>query len=168
MKHSVLLFLLVCIFVLPTGCGRGELPHPPGMPKIYPTTLTITQDGKPLANATVGLFAIDGENATWTPSGVTDANGKAIMLTRGQFRGAAVGKYKVTVAVTEYVDGTVINEQGEIIGPEMPTKIFTLVEMKYRKSTTTPLELEVTTKGVSDATFDVGKAVRVLMKPSDF
>jgi len=135
------------------------------MPKIYPVTLTFTQEGKPLVGASIALISPTGENATWAPGGVTDVDGKAILRTRGQFKGAIAGKFKIAVTLTESEGGDDgVSDSGVVIGPGTPFKLFSLVETQYRDIKTTPLEVEITPKGASETTFDVGKAVRLLMK----
>jgi len=54
------------------GCG-GEK-KPVGFPPIYPVTLHVTQEGKPLEGASVALVAPDG-SVPWVVGGTTDADG---------------------------------------------------------------------------------------------
>ena len=47
--YSIVLLTLLCF----AGCTSQKLPD--GMPKLYPVTMTVTQEGKPLADASVML-----------------------------------------------------------------------------------------------------------------
>lgn len=101
------------------------------------------QGGVPLAEAAVELAAV-GEGVKYRSSSFTDASGRAVMSTYG-FPGVPAGKYKVIVKKT-LVDGTVE---------------YRTVEAEYSDAETTPYEIEVTGKGKSAATFDVGKAIKI-------
>lgn len=70
-----------------SGCGG------PKRPKIYPTTGTVTLDGKPLADATVSFVPTSGPPS----DGRTDASGKYVIMTAGE-PGAPFGACKVTVS----------------------------------------------------------------------
>ncbi|GHT09827.1 hypothetical protein FACS1894170_01030 [Planctomycetales bacterium] len=62
------------------------------MPKLYPATLTVLQDGKPLENASVVLINTDA-TSTWSAGGQTDAKGVVMLQTMGQFKGIPEGTY---------------------------------------------------------------------------
>ena len=160
--------LLLSFFVALFGCSH----RPSGMPTMYPCKITVTQDGAPLAGASVVLVCISDTamGNAWTPMGKTDSSGVAVMMTNGTYSGAAAGTYRIIVDKSE--------TEPSKIGPPPPAdtpeheawseKIanedrvqFALVEAVY-SSSETPHEIDVG-KGANDKTIDVGKAVRVKM-----
>jgi len=89
--------LLAACFII--GCG-GD-PRPAGMPRLYPVSIVVIQDGAPLTNATVQLIPEDEANSRWGPMGMTNASGVAAMRTNARYDGAPLGTYKVVVSKTE-------------------------------------------------------------------
>ncbi|MDR1958459.1 MAG: DUF4198 domain-containing protein [Planctomycetaceae bacterium] len=74
----VLLPVLFC-----AGCGEKT---PEGMPALIKNaSVTVIQDGKPLADAKVVLVPTNG-SSRWTVGGQTDASGIAKLVTHGQYR----------------------------------------------------------------------------------
>lgn len=142
--------VLFCGLIL-SGCDRKNPPD--GMPELFPVTVTITQDGGPLADAAVELVP-DDENL-WGAGGRTNGSGKATIHTRGVYSGASPGTYKVYVTKKETV---------EIPGGNGSTEDWSFVELDYASPTKTPLSLQVGSNGAK-ASFDVGKKVRLLMPP---
>jgi hypothetical protein len=139
-------FIVVFFLVTSAGCF-GSLTKPAELPQLHPLTLTITQDGQPLAEAIVSLKPQDDANK-WATGGVSDAQGIVKVKTAGNFPGAPEGKYKVTVIKTEM----------ELQGSAMVD--ISVVDKKLINPTTTTLEVEVTS-GKNEVTLDVGKPVRV-------
>ncbi len=96
---------------------------------VFPTSGTLSLDGKPLAGATVTFYTLNKDTMKYSQvcDSLTDADGKFRMSTYGPFDGAPVGEYRVTVAVTGkgYYDG------------EKPEK--SLIPAKYAKPDTTGL-----------------------------
>ena len=99
-KHAVA-FSAAFALVASLGCGGKKLPD--GMPKPQPTTITLTLDGKGLADANVSLIPADDSNQ-WTALGQTDGSGVAEMKVDGQYKGAVPGEYKVVVSAKDEVD----------------------------------------------------------------
>lgn len=152
------LFRLSLLFsFLLVGCGRT--PTPDDLPPLHPVTLTITQNGAPLAGANVLLFAVSGEDK-WAPGGVTDSAGIVLPKSQGRYAGAPVGKYKVCVSKSEIEK---LSPGDSDAGKR--AKAFKLVEDQYGNPETTPLEFEVVA-GKNTATLDAGKAVRIAL-PTD-
>lgn len=147
-------FSVLTLFL--SGCGE-KLPK--GMPKPVPCEIVVTQEGKPLAEAIIGLSPAD--DAKWDAVGKTDAAGKAVVFTMDKYQGAVPGKYKVTVTKTE-IDAP--KSQGlssdETIGKNTSLGGYDLVEGKYGNVMTTPLEIEVV-KGTVEYPVDAGKVVRI-------
>lgn len=154
------LVALCCLVVLAlVGCGP-KLPD--GMPKLYPTAVTITSGGQPVADAPVQAF-LDG--FTWPINGVTDANGRAELMVQGQYPGAPAGDLVVTVRKLRVVDGPTKQAQ-----PEPPADYnehlewgaavqaeeeqFLLGGEEYSDPQKSPLKITVT-KGKNDLVLEI-------------
>jgi uncharacterized protein YfaS (alpha-2-macroglobulin family) len=163
MKKLLILLSLVTLF----GCTAQSVPD--GLPKLVPVTLTITQEGKPLAGAVVSLVD-PGGGIQFAVGGTTDAQGNVVLHTHGKHKGAPLGKFKVRVVKTETDQlpphlQTAPNMRSPEFGAYSreieklpPQKTYTLIEKRYTQSNTTPLELDIT--GPLTTTLDIGKAVR--------
>lgn len=147
-------FLVALTLVLATalfvGCKRKT---PDGMPKLYPCSVEIIQDGKPLADATVTLST---EEHTWAVSGTTDASGVAKIYTHGTYPGAPNGNYVVVVSkqIVEEPEAQQVSASDAISGG----KAYNLVAPEFGSKDTTPLKIEV--NGKTNGSFDVGAAIR--------
>ena len=99
MRHYPTIYCVLFALTLSfSGCGGEQLP--PGMPKLYPATLTVMQDGKPLAGARVTMMNTDPE-VNWPTGGTTDNNGVIRLMTMGRYNGAPAGTYRVYVSKIE-------------------------------------------------------------------
>ncbi|MDR0335596.1 MAG: hypothetical protein LBI18_00730 [Planctomycetaceae bacterium] len=145
-------FLCLCVPFL-SGCNQSQ--RPAGLPPLHPCTITVTQNGEPIADVSVQL--VSKEESVWSVTGITDTSGNAILVTFGQFRGAPVGDYKVVLSkrltetntpASEYVSGI--------------TQVYSLIDVKYTDSETSPLEMSVK-KGRNAMSFEIGSPVRVLV-----
>ena len=156
-------FLAVTFF---TGCGE-KLPD--GMPKLYPTSITVIQESGPLEEALVQLFPEDGSNSQWGPSGITDASGVAEMKTNAKYKGAPLGKYKATVIKREREPHP--NPEWASLPREDPNfqkfvqisrmlKLYDLVEPQFASVVKSPLLIEVTADQ-KEHTVDVGSKVKI-------
>lgn len=182
MTHRFILVLggLVLAALL-IGCAKEK--RPDGIPQQFPTTVTVLQEGVPLAGATVAFMAADegSVNSRWAIDGTTDSSGKAQMAVNGRYKGSPAGKFKVMVIKFEKEKPVEIppapdpakdpleyaawRKQYNIDGPGdgTPPKTWTLVDKKYSRFETSPLEVEVLPTP-NDLKIDVGKAIRVLDK----
>lgn len=125
-------------------------------------TLTITQEGVPLADALVSL--VD-PNIPFSVGGTTDTNGTVVLYTHGKHKGAPLGKYKVCLVKTE---SDPVPPAPSMSAPEFeayqkerqknPPKTYSLVEKQYTQTETTPLELDIS--GAMTKTLDAGKAIK--------
>ena len=176
---SGMITVLLC-----AGCGGQRLPA--DLPPLHPTVLTITQGGAPLADAVVGAVNVD-ETILWSGAAVTDASGRATMLTNGMYRGLPEGTWKITVVKhIRYPEGpttSLLDEAPDInvdaaahfawvaanrarIDAEarersrMEPQTYELVDPLLGSSQTTTLEVTIT-RGRNQHTLDVGEAVRV-------
>ncbi|MGL4594789.1 MAG: carboxypeptidase-like regulatory domain-containing protein [Thermoguttaceae bacterium] len=154
MQNLFNIFLAIIVCCVIAGCKRSN--RPDGLPPLYPCSVVIKQDDKPLPGATV-LF-INQENDEWTVSGTTNTTGTADISTQGQFPGAPLGVYKIIVRANLSEGGRSANEYSHT--PE--TKIYSLVELNYTKPETTTLKLTVEKKQ-NHASFDLGSPVRILV-----
>ncbi|MDR1383480.1 MAG: hypothetical protein LBJ67_06500 [Planctomycetaceae bacterium] len=150
-----------------SGCGCTL---PSDLPKLYPTTIKIIQDGQELSDASVTIMPVDG--SAWYASAKTDTQGNATLLTQGQYPGTATGKYKVTVSKREITQSKITipdpntDPTGHVKALEQANKEaleFNLVDLKYSSANTTPEEIEITS-AKNEKTIDVGKTVRIGVK----
>ena len=134
--------MVVLILVFGTlGCGPKL---PPGIPKLYPCTIRVTMDGKPVEKATVALFP-DGEGdnteGLWGTAGYTDSQGSVTLKTDGQYKGIPAGKYKVCVYRVEIEER---EYQGYFESQNLPPRKTTvIVDLKYDDPDQTPLTVDV-------------------------
>ena len=105
-KFAIIFSLLATVTLLTVGCDSQKLP--PGMPDLYPTTLTFTCDGQPLDDAVITLVPQDGPaKGQWVIGGRTDASGVLNVKTHGQYDGAPEGKMVVCVDKQRIVPGPI-------------------------------------------------------------
>jgi len=147
--------LLSILVVLLNGCAPSN--RPAGLPPLHPCTVTVTQNGTPLADVSVQL--ISKETEAWPTTGVTDASGNAVIVTYGRFHGTPVGEYTVVLSKTESVSTG--GQSGEETNSGT-TEIFSLIAVEYTKAETSKLRMTVSV-GKNAQSFDIGAPVRVLV-----
>lgn len=171
MKKTVFALVLAgsaCLALL-SGCqfGGGEA-LPEGLPKLVSASVKLTQDGAPLAGATVSLIDTAGSQQ-WYPGGLSDESGTIVLYTNGRYKGAPEGKYKVVVTKTETDPsklGPAPSENDPKYGEYMEKSAnekrdtYTLIDKKFGDAKNTTLEIEIK-KGGETPTLDVGKKVKV-------
>jgi len=144
------------------GCGGQQLPD--GMPRLYPVTITVTQDGVPLGDATVALVG----TSQWTPTGATNAEGVATLYTQGRFRGAPEGNFRVTITKMleegQRPPPSPFDAESERIFQEyvrsgQTHRVFHVIPSAYRSADTTPLAVEIV-RGTRNYTVNVEGTVR--------
>lgn len=150
MKQTWLTLLVAMGCFLFIGCGEKR---PDGMPKLYPVTLVISQEGQPLAQASVSAIPESGF-AQFSSGGVTDDSGTVVLFTHGQYKGMPLGKYKVTV------QKTIVEDPQKSEADPSPTKIFDVVAAECSSREKTPLSFEVTA-GTNQFDLNAGKPVRI-------
>lgn len=90
-------FALACVCAVAVGCQKGPK-KPADLPPLYPTTITVVyDDGTPVDGATVALRPAGGGSSQWNVTGVTDAQGKLVCKTNGNWDGAPAGSYEAMV-----------------------------------------------------------------------
>ena len=162
------LCLVMACFLMFSGCGEKM---PPGLPKLYPATITVMQDGQPLAGAEIVVINTD-PATNWSAGGLTDSNGVVKLRTMGRYDGAPLGTYKVGVRKEEIPNITLpmevpsdpaeMREYNRIV-KDIEDNTFLLVEDKF-SIINTQLEVEITASNLN-GTVDVSPAVRVKAPP---
>lgn len=156
-KSAFILSFPIVFWVSIVGC---DAPRPEGLPDLQPTVLSFTQEGTPLADATVTLYPQGGGSSRWGGGGVTDVSGKVTIKTQNKYPGLGVGKYRIAVSKSEYEPIPAGKRKSE----EDTEWEYTLVDPKYCDSSKTDLEIDIV-DGKNDETFDLGKPVRILLNP---
>ncbi|MDR0335552.1 MAG: Ig-like domain-containing protein [Planctomycetaceae bacterium] len=161
MKTIIPTLLISCLIVT-SGCGE-KLPE--GLPALFPATLTITLEGKPIANAIVSLSSADNSHL-WASGGTTDKNGQLTVYTHGRYQGIPAGKYKVTVdCITSGVPMPQNPTMEQIEEHNRNHPSFRIVPLEYIEKMTTPLEIEIT-QGKNMLTLDIPKSVKLKINAS--
>jgi hypothetical protein len=151
--------LAVCIFV---GCSKEG-------PAIAPASGVVTFNGQPLEGARV-MFHPQGEGARFS-HGTTDANGNFKLSTFGMNDGALVGSHKVTITKVEQpadapkFDPAKLKESGYAgmegyekmmgMGKSKAVEPEAQIPEKYGDVATSNMEVEVTTDGPNEYTFNL-------------
>jgi hypothetical protein len=178
--------LFAAVAVLCSGCGGQRLPS--DLPKLYPTVITVIQDGNPLAGALVTMINVD-KSVGWSCVAMTDASGRATMVTNGMYAGTPEGTYKVTVSKHEtetsgadalqalYAtapdpsdfeahQGWLMRNEARIAAAQarQTAVVYTLVDPVFTDVDTTTLEVTITPGGrnANQHTLDVGAAIRTV------
>lgn len=163
------ILILTLAAIVPAVCGCLGQKKPDGLPDLQPVTITVTQNGTPLANAALNLKPLDDAASNFTYGGTTDAKGLATIVTHGQYKGAPIGKYKVAVSCTvgegtppppSPIDEESARRWKEYKDSGATYEEFYVVDPKLSTVQTTTLEVEVV-KGKNDLTVDCGEAVRI-------
>ncbi|MDO5566319.1 MAG: hypothetical protein Q4G59_06645 [Planctomycetia bacterium] len=160
------MFVLTLVFfvVISAGC-KGEK-RPKGFPELYPVTLEVLNEGKPAEDVAITLVSKD-QSIRWSVGGRTDASGKAILMTHGQYRGVPSGDYSVTMTKTdmdnkeEFLTG--LDETKKDSGGEKKCyNTYSLIDQKNNDAKTSGLELKVEDKGTTQS-YELGPAVKKLI-----
>jgi hypothetical protein len=160
--------LLICpLFVFIAGCGS---PLPPGMPKLYKTTVVITQDNQPLSGATVLAINEDFAATPYPSGGITDEKGEVELKTNGRFPGVPAGRYIVTVSkidsdivIDPAAAKTLSSEEYEKLSARRDAHSFYVTEEKFSQQNTSPLRIEVK-PGTTKHSLDVSPQVHIKIK----
>ena len=162
MKKTAIIFSLfaVAALALTTGCGQ-KLPD--GMPKLYPTNVTITVDGNPVEAAMVTAFPAD-PAFNWPIGGSTDAAGNVTLVTAGQYPGAPAGELTICVMKTRNVYGPTYDtpkptdsRESSLAwdrAVEKERTEFRMVGVEYNSKETSPLKMTIQ-KGKNTEKFDI-------------
>ena len=142
--NPFVLSVLLLYLCINGGCRRQSLP--PDLPKLYPRSITIHQDGVPLANAVIFLITID--ESKWNAGGVTNSSGMAALYTHGLYRGVPAGTYKIIVHKAVYENEILSPPDITENSPEFTSKTtgYSLVDLKYTDRQTTDIEITISPK----------------------
>ncbi|MDR2441007.1 MAG: hypothetical protein LBE12_16730 [Planctomycetaceae bacterium] len=152
-------FIIFLSIGMTLACNRVQKPN--GLPKLFPCTIVITQNGVPVQGILISL--VDPTvTEHWAVSGLTNISGTATIRTHGNFVGAPSGVYKVILSKTEKT-GEDDTTSGTLPSQLVPLQIYSLIDTKYNDEATTPLKITVENKKVTE-TFEIGPAVRILVQ----
>lgn len=152
MKKFMLLILSLTCAVTIVGCAEKK---PDGMPDLNDVTIVLTQEGTPVEGATVTCVPVDASMKQWACGGTTDEKGTLVVMTRGSYKGAPEGEYKVTVSKS-------LAENMPQSESDPPGEFYRLVDKKYETTTTSDLTMTVV-KGKNEFSFDLGPAIKERM-----
>lgn len=159
-SHTIFFVALLSLATVLTGCGQKL---PPGMPKLYKTSITVTDNGDPVEDVFVSFYNADGSIPKWTTGGVTNEKGFLQVKTYGQYDGAPAGEHKIVLSkliregAPEAPDMTA--SEKEIADYERIMESIPATEKLPKILTSaksTPLTLIVEKKGVSE-NFDISQ-----------
>ena len=145
-------FIILCLALAALAVGCKDKSRPADLPEdMSPCKITITQEGTPLAGATVEL--VYDTKMKYKTSGTTNESGVATMMTYS-YPGAQQGTARVVVTKT-VTEGGSEGEDGE--AGELGTD-FSVVDAKYGKAETTDLTITIGKDNVAES-FEVGAPV---------
>jgi len=121
---SVVSVLFICAFVF--GCNKNSIPT-------LPVEITITYKGEKVEGALVTLAPKIKNGTQRAATGMTNAEGKAVVITPAGGKGAMPGDYKVTVMKTPLIGG---NSQESV--PQYNTYEEAVAAASQDKQTTMP------------------------------
>ena len=140
------------------------------MPKLQPTSITITQEGVPVEGANVQLLKKDDLNYKWLPGGVTNADGVCVVKTQGSYDGAPEGDFQVVVYKTVRLESETRKNVPQPTDPAQAQewikkvseeeKEYEEIDPRYKKYDQTDLTITIA-PGKNEKTFDVGAKVQV-------
>ena len=154
-------FLLFCsaVFCLVLAGCSGE-PKPDGLPKLYPVSLSFTQEGEPVKDASVRLVAVSESQTNWSVGGSTNATGTAALKTYGKYPGVPEGKYKIVISKYEREQignaASMYDAHGE--------NTYDLIDPSFSSPQTTSLTVDVEPGKKSYDPIDLGKKIRQPIK----
>lgn len=158
-KHTKTKRLFLSIFFLVpfffAGCEKNL---PEGMPRIYPCSITVKQEGSPLQGALVIAISDDPQTSQWPVQGTTDASGTAQLFTRGNYQGAPEGDFVLLISKeeSEYVNKTVPTDPEASRGP---VRFINYVDPDLSDKAKSPFKIRVEKKK-NHFDLDAGKKYR--------
>ena len=155
---TLFLFVWVCV----CGCGKKR---PEGLEKTYPCSITITKGESPLSNARVVLHSKTGVDFSF--AGITNASGRAEIISEFDYKGVPAGTYSVAVIKTpdnpvpkksqKEIDAMTM-EEGQKYFAEYhaaAVKLEKVVPDHLTVPSASPLEVVVTENGPNDFSYDI-------------
>ncbi|MBR0226242.1 MAG: hypothetical protein IJL92_09315 [Thermoguttaceae bacterium] len=157
----ILCVTLCCVLtVCCCGCHKGGKGSRSGL---VPAAGVVMYKGEPVAGATIEMRPSSPDQINSVAVGLTDPNGKFILMTDRPNDGAFPGKYKTVVKKqVEMIDGMTREEHDNKLRDEgkgndlyfdkSKVKVENLVPVKYSEPDATPLEIEIPAKGNKNIT----------------
>ena len=137
MKKLYRLLIFVCFLgVLSSGCGKGRFAG------VVPAEGIVMYNGSPLSDAKVLFYPEVIREDNVMPVSITDQNGRFVLLTHGEARGAFPGSYKVVIIKHKIVGYQPHEETGE----DMPVYGLATPD-KYAQESTTDLVVTIPERG---------------------
>lgn len=140
---------LACLTL--AGCSGGQDENP-NWPKRYPTTGTVTYQGKPIEGAEVTFMS---KAANSTGVGKTDSAGRFQLTTHIEKDGAVAGPQAVAIRRVDVIDKTPKDVDVSAGGVALPPEIKWIIPEKYSTTAKSGLTAEVTESGPNDFKFDL-------------
>ncbi len=144
----------VCLCAVLAGCGGGDDPFKKARPKTVSSTGTITYNGEPLKFATIVLEPqVEGGIAAM---GRSDGEGHFYVNAFPPDPGAVPGTYRVSVTKTE-APKTANPNPADHDAPavEEPAEPVSLIPLKFAKTETSELTIEIPAEGSEILTLDL-------------
>ncbi|MDR0609303.1 MAG: hypothetical protein LBG58_04280 [Planctomycetaceae bacterium] len=151
LRQWFIVVLIVLPFILNIGCSK----HPKGFPKLYPCSIALTKNGKPLHNVCV-LLKNETVQGTWGISGTTDISGTAIIVTSlGEYIGKGIPNGEYIVSLDEIIhppNGKTKEEIGKLPEEELYKYIaeeakmidaLRIIPKEFSDSNKSPLKIAV-------------------------
>ncbi len=153
-------FVLLTASFFAVGCAQPQKPD--GMPELYPCVVKLTQEGEPLADASILCLSDDPKLIRWAVTGRADANGVAKIFTMGKFEGAPVGEFAVVVSknANSSADAASVSDDLGASGTTANEPVVSLVALEFTEKATTPLRMTVEAKS-NEFEFDCGAKVEI-------
>lgn len=162
LKFTALNLLICCSLIVFVSCSSQR---PGGMPKLYPCSVTVTQEKIPLAEATILAIDVNG-NEKWSVTGTTDANGIALLTTDGKYRGAPAGNYILLISKNTSETKELPSKPGQTEKLYGPTVFYSEVDPVYSSKDKSPAKITVEKKKNS-FNIDAGKKSKTIVKRGD-
>lgn len=150
MMHKAVLLVLVASLGCCLASGLMGCSQKPDHPQTYPVAVTVTQNGQPLAGATVCF--INSQRGISSGSGMSQEGGKVAVKTFEPGDGLMPGSYKVTIRKSE--SRSTPNPQ-DPAAPPIKAETIWHVPQNYSSVSSTPFRADVTPNGKNEFTFDV-------------
>ncbi len=162
MRYSTLVLGIVFCFALFVGCKKAPF-------KTVPVTVTVLYKGETVEEALVAFKPLTAGPEVRAASSMTDASGKAILMTPPGVKGVIPGKYTVTIMKTPaigktkdtasaapapktYDEAMAASQSGQF---NMKVDARHQLPVKYASDKTTDLEADVVGPKAMELTFEL-------------
>ncbi|MDR2168676.1 MAG: carboxypeptidase-like regulatory domain-containing protein [Planctomycetaceae bacterium] len=139
MKITKCIFIVVCLFVLLSGCDKNAI-------SVVPVSGTVVYQGQGVEKAVVVFIPADDSTSDRSASATTNSQGEFVLETLTATKsGAMIGNYVVVIDKSVPIDtsGKILTDE-ELINLQSPPKMKNILPKKYADRSTTPLKVEIT------------------------